>query len=265
MGLGAFLGSAGGGALTGGLLGGVGSYFAAREQSEFNAEQAAKNRAFQERMSNTAYQRAAADLDAAGLNRILALGSPATTPGGSVASMSIPGYGDIGNMAVNGASAGQAISQSKAQEQTIKNQAANLAADLKRIKADATVANVKSTLWQSLEPLADKVKMWARSVDLSDANLRSILNSLDDYVNKKTGSLMDAIRNDMDNSIILNGAEDFLKGAESIINDVKDKVTEAYGSAKESLTRNPPSTPQRRIRSREGYEYEHKPQRRSRD
>ena len=35
-------------------------------------------------MSNTAYTRAAADLENAGLNRILALGSPASTPGGSM-------------------------------------------------------------------------------------------------------------------------------------------------------------------------------------
>lgn len=51
------------------------------------------NRRFQERMSNTAYQRAARDMDMAGLNRILALGSPASTPGGSVATMQNPMQG----------------------------------------------------------------------------------------------------------------------------------------------------------------------------
>lgn len=58
---------------------------ATREAMRYEAEQAEVNRQFQERMSSSSYQRGVKDLEAAGLNPLLAATNGATTPSGGAA------------------------------------------------------------------------------------------------------------------------------------------------------------------------------------
>ena len=73
----------GAGSLLGGILGSRGQ----RKANENNLRIAREQMAFQERMSSTAYQRSTKDLEKAGLNRILAIGGPSSSPGGASAVM----------------------------------------------------------------------------------------------------------------------------------------------------------------------------------
>lgn len=111
-----------------GVIGGFLGFSGQREANKRNLQIAREQMAFQERMSSTAYQRAAKDLEAAGLNRILALGSPASSPAGALATMQNPLAGAAGTLSKASATARERQLQGQ-QMRNLIEQEQNLTAD----------------------------------------------------------------------------------------------------------------------------------------
>lgn len=122
-----------------------------RETNSANASMAREQMAFQERMASTAYQRAAKDMEAAGLNRILAATQGAAPSPQGASSTSVAPRSNLGGVIQDGINTGASL--------------ANLTTDLE-MKKSATAKTLVDTLASAEN--ARLTNAQARGVDISN-------------------------------------------------------------------------------------------------
>lgn len=148
-------GQAGGLSAGGGLIRTIGNWVMARRNKKFASAEAEKQRNWQEKMSNTQYQRSINDMRKAGLNPSLAYGQGGASVGGG-ASASAPGTGDTGNPVDGVVSSAMDIKRTKIQKDMADKQLKLLGSQLNKTQQEAVLTQLK----QQQQKLINSAQSW---------------------------------------------------------------------------------------------------------
>lgn len=167
---------------TAALIGAGASFLGGQAQNSANREMTGKQQSFQREMASSTYQRGVKDLEAAGLNRVLAAGgSVAPAPSGSALAMNNP---------VDGAA--QAFSntaQAMMAKKKLSSEIENIQAQTSKTRAEAKItsdAGAKSGV---------QSKLWKKGADLlnlaerkGNAAIKKGSQTYKNYMNKAVDS-----------------------------------------------------------------------------
>jgi len=158
------------------------AYTAYKSQEDTNkasAHEADINRQWMTEMSNSAHQREVKDLVAAGLNPVLSTGVGASTPGGSMPSLSAPGVAASRSFS-DATTALSSARVSREQVKTLQSQQAVNSAQVAKLQADAAKSlsenqALKGTLKYSIGGMVDSVQ---KNINAASAKAASMFEDL---------------------------------------------------------------------------------------
>lgn len=210
-------------ALAGGVLGALGSFFGQQSANKTNVRLAREQMAFQERMSNSAYQRAVKDMRLAGLNPILAARSPASTPGGASTTID----NDIGA----GVSSGLAAYNAVKNAQLLSAQARKTNAEAKKTEMETKGSEVNGVIYPTnpvglLTGAAGRT--FTRATQAWENTWKAVSDQLTHHIGanaKQIESLKEETRN------LLNSVKDLPRSVQEtrIYNWIEKQKDELYG------------------------------------